>query len=68
MTADLTKAITEALDQAEPRKYRPSPGRARCPRCGGNYALTVGGNFPLHNRAFNRCPGSRTPAEGSDKT
>ena len=38
---------------------RQSPGRAVCPECGKEYALSVGGRLRSHNRGFaERCPGS----------
>lgn len=39
---------------------RPSPGRADCGHCGGDYALTVHGTLRAHNDGMVRCAGSWT--------
>lgn len=41
-------------------KRHTSPGRARCTHCGDNYALNISGQLRMHNRRFDRCPGSGT--------
>ena len=39
---------------------RSSPGRAVCPCCENDYALTINGNLPLHRHGWATCAGSRT--------
>lgn len=54
------------------RERRPSPGRAGCPHCGGEYTLSVAGKLRAHDAprsyerfsSYERCPGSGREPEG----